>query len=436
MRTLRLSRATIASTVGTALEWYDFSLYGTAAALVLPLVFFPAGDPVAATLSSLGTFAVGFFARPVGGIVIGVLGDRVGRRTMLFVTLLLMAVASTLIGLLPSYAAVGPAAPIMLVALRVVQGLGAGGEYAGAMLMSAEHSETRARGLNASTPTLGNAVGSLVATGVFFLVSSVMSHDAFIAYGWRIPFLLSILVGVAGVIVRLKVSDSPEFREARDSGGSAQAPLRALFASSRHKIIPGMLISVAPNVISYLPSVYALTYLTTHVHAESWIGLTGVVIANFVKIVTVPTAGWLCDRFGRRPVMVAGSVSAAVLFYPFFFMLDTGTPVVIWAAFVMIFTLCNDLTLASQATMMSELFDVRYRYTGVTFTREIAGAVVGGCIPFVAAWLDGWSGGQTWPIVAVSALLCLLSAVGTRFISEPAHLREPSPATARSGAVA
>ena len=434
--TLRLSRATIASTVGTALEWYDFSLYGTAAALVLPLVFFPPGDPVTATLSSLATFAVGFFARPVGGIIIGVLGDRVGRRSMLFVTLILMAVASTLIGLLPSYAAVGPAAPIMLVALRVVQGLGAGGEYAGAMLMSAEHAETRARGLNASAPTLGNAVGSLVATGVFFLVSSVMPHDSFIAYGWRIPFLLSVLVGVAGVIVRLKVSDTPEFRAARDSGDRAQAPLRALFASSRRKIVPGMLISVAPNVISYLPSVYALTYLTTHVHAESWIGLIGVVIANLVKLVTVPTAGWLCDRFGRRPVMVAGSVAAAVLFYPFFFMLDTGTPVVIWAAFVMIYTLCNDLTLASQATMMSELFDVRYRYTGVTFTREIVGAVVGGCIPFLAAWLDGWSGGQIWPIVAVSALLCLLSALGTRFISEPAHLRQPAPATAPSGSTA
>ncbi|MCK2213752.1 MHS family MFS transporter [Actinomadura sp. ATCC 31491] len=432
--TLRLSRATIASTVGTALEWYDFSLYGTAAALVLPLVFFPSGDPVAATLSSLATFAVGFFARPVGGIVIGVLGDRVGRRTMLFVTLLLMAVASTLIGLLPSYAAVGPAAPIMLVALRVVQGLGAGGEYAGAMLMSAEHAETRSRGLNASAPTLGNAVGSLVATGVFFLVSALMPHEAFVDYGWRIPFLLSVLVGVAGVIVRLKVSDTPEFREARDAardgGGPAQAPLRALFATSRHKIVPGMLISVAPNVISYLPSVYALTYLTTHVHTESWVGLMGVVIANLVKIVTVPAAGLLCDRFGRRPVMVAGSVAAAVLFYPFFFMLDTGTPVVIWAAFVMIFTLCNDLTLASQATMMSELFDVRYRYTGVTFTREIAGAIVGGCIPFVAAWLDDWSGGQTWPIVVVSALLCLLSALGTRFISEPAHLRRPVPARA------
>lgn len=428
--TLRVSRATVASTVGTALEWYDFSLYGTAAALVLPSVFFKSGDPLVATLSSLATFAVGFFARPVGGIVIGILGDRYGRRAMLFVTLTLMAVASTLIGVLPSYASIGAAAPVLLVALRVVQGLGAGGEYAGAMLMSAEHAETRARGLNASAPTLGNAVGSLVATGVFFLFSATMPEDAFLSYGWRIPFLLSILVGVAGIIVRLKISDTPEFRAAQGSGDGVRAPLRAMFATSRAKIVPGMLISVAPNVISYLPSVYALTYLTKNVHAAAWIGLLGIVIANVVKLVTVPTAGWLCDRYGRRPVMITGSIAAAVLFYPFFFMLDTGTPVVIWAAFVLIYTLCNDLTLASQATMMSELFDVRYRYTGVTFTREIAGAIVGGCIPFVAAWLDGVSGGQTWPIVVVSAVLCLLSVVGARFISEPAHLREPVRAAA------
>lgn len=431
--TLRVSRATVASTVGTALEWYDFSLYGTAAALVLPQVFFPAGDPLAATLSSLATFAVGFFARPVGGIVIGILGDRVGRRAMLFVTLILMAVASTLIGLLPSYATAGALAPALLVALRVVQGLGAGGEYAGAMLMSAEHAETRARGLNASAPTLGNAVGALVATGVFFGVSAALPEDAFLAYGWRIPFLLSVLVGVAGVIVRLKVSDTPEFRAAKAQGESVRAPLAALFRSSGRKIVPGMLISVAPNVISYLPSVYALTYLATRVQAAAWIGLMGIVLANLVKLVTVPAAGWLCDRYGRRPVMVTGAVAAAVLFYPFFFLLDTGTPVVIWAAFIVIYTLCNDLTLASQATMMSELFDVRYRYTGVTFTREIAGAVVGGCIPFAAAWLDGVSGGRTWPIALLSGLLCLLSVLGTRYIREPEHLRaaaaQPSSST-------
>ncbi|GAB3577698.1 MFS transporter [Amycolatopsis endophytica] len=431
--TSRISRATVGSTVGTALEWYDFSLYGTAAALVLPQVFFPSGDPVVATLSSLATFAVGFFARPVGGVIIGILGDRVGRRTMLFVTLMVMAVASTLIGVLPSYATAGVFAPVALVLLRVVQGLGAGGEYAGAMLLSAEHAETRSRGLNASAPTLGNAIGSLVATGIFFLTSALMSEEDFLGYGWRIPFLLSCLVGLAGIIVRLKVRDSPEFERAKQEGRSTRAPLRALFATSGRKIVPGMLISVAPNVISYLPSVYALTYLSKEVGTAAWVGLIGIVIANALKVVTVPTAGWLCDRFGRRPVMTAGATAAALLFYPFFFLLDTGTPVVIWAALVLLYTLCNDLTLASQATMMSELFPVGYRYTGVTFTREIAGAIVGGCIPFVAAALNSASGGQTWPIALVCGVLCLLSVLGARFIAEPEHLRAANRITAPAG---
>lgn len=427
--TLRISRPTVASTVGTALEWYDFSLYGTAAALVFPAVFFPSGDPLTATLSSLATFAVGFFARPVGGVLIGIMGDRVGRRTMLFVTLALMAVSSTAIGLLPGYAAIGAAAPIALVALRVLQGIGAGGEYAGAMLMSAEHAETRARGINASAPTLGNAIGSLVATGVFFLTLVAMPRESFLAFGWRIPFLLSCFVGMAGILIRLKVPDSPEFRAAKSREHITRAPLRALFTTSGRKIAPGMLISIAPNAISYLPLVYALTYLANNVGAPSWIGLVGICIANALKVVTVPTAGWLCDRIGRRPVMITGAISAAVMFYPFFMMLDTGTPVVIWAAFVLVYTLCNDLTLASQATMMSELFDVEYRYTGVTFTREITGAVVGGTIPLVAAQLSNWSGGATWSIVAYSAALCLLSVIGALFIKEPPHLRKQDSAT-------
>lgn len=422
--TLRISRPTVASTVGTALEWYDFSLYGTAAALVLPKVFFPQGDDTAATLASFGTFAVGFFARPVGGVVIGVLGDRLGRRTMLFSTLVLMAVSSTLIGVLPSYATAGAAAPATLVALRVLQGLGAGGEYAGAMLMSAEHAEPRARGLNASAPTLGNAVGSLAATGVFFLTSAVMSEHSFLTYGWRIPFLLSCAVGIAGFVIRQKVPDSAEFRTARSRSGN-RSPLREVFASSSDRIAPAMLISIAPNVISYLPSVYALSYLADEVGAPSWVGLTGIVIANALKVVTVPTAGWLCDRFGRRPVMMTGALTAAALFYPFFVMLDTGTPVVVWAALVMVFTLCNDLTLASQATMLSEMFGAAHRYTGVTFTRETTGAVIGGTILFVAARLHEGVGGGQVGIVLYSAVLCGLSAVGALVVKEPPHLRGP-----------
>ncbi|MEU5853022.1 MFS transporter [Saccharopolyspora shandongensis] len=428
----RISRATVASTIGTALEWYDFSLYGTAAALVFPAVFFPAGDGFAATLSSLATFAVGFLARPVGGVLIGIMGDRIGRRTMLFLTLVLMAISSTLIGCLPSYASIGVAAPVLLIALRVLQGIGAGGEYAGAMLMSAEHADRRSRGLNASAPTLGNAVGALIATGAFGLTAAVMSEEQFLSFGWRIPFLISCFIGVAGLLIRLKISDSPEFDEAKEDNGVSRTPLRDLLTTSRRQVFAGMLISVAPNVISYVPSVYALTYLAKNVGAPAWIGLTGIVIANLVKLVTVPTAGWLCDRFGRRPVMITGSVAGAAMFYPFFVMLDTGTPVLVWAAFVLVFTLCNDLTLASQATMLSELFDVRYRYTGVTFSRELVGAVVGGCLPFVAAQLSEWTAGY-WSIVVLCAALCLLSTLGALLVVEPEHLREQRAAVATAG---
>lgn len=412
-QTRRIKLPTLASTVGTALEWYDFSLYGTAAALVLPKVFFPGADATIGVLSSLATFAVGFFARPIGGIVIGLLGDRFGRRQMLFVTLLLMSASSVLIGCLPSYGTIGVAAPVLLVLLRVLQGLGAGGEYAGAMLLSAEHATAKHRGLNASIASVGNAVGSVVATGVFFLVQALMSDEAFLSWGWRVPFLLSFLLAIAGFLIRMKVTDSPEFTSAVDQQGVVGSRFADMFRSGGARIPLAMLMSIAPNVLSYLPSVYALTYLATSVGAESWVGLVGIIIANLLKLITIPTAGWLSDRFGGKPIMIIGSIAGAVLFYPFFFLLDTGTPVIIWAGLVMIFTLCCDMTLASQASMMSLLFPVRVRYTSVTFSREITGAIIGGTLPLVAAWLTGLGDGAPWLVCVYCGVLCLLCAAGT-----------------------
>ncbi|WP_229738061.1 MFS transporter [Isoptericola cucumis] len=402
--------------MGTALEWYDFSLYGTAAALVLPHVFFPGGDPAVAVLASLATFAVGFFARPIGGVVIGLLGDRFGRRQMLFVTLLLMAASSTLIGCLPTYQQVGVWAPIMLVVLRVLQGLGAGGEYAGAMLLSAEHATQARRGLNAAVPSAGNALGALLATGVYFVVQAVVPHEAFLAWGWRIPFLLSVVLAVAAFVIRLRVSESPEFTGAGAQAVPVRDRFRDVFRLGGRRIPLAMLMSIAPNVLSYLPSVYALTYLSATVGAPEWIGLVGIIIANLLKLVTIPVAGWLCDRFGGRLIMIIGSVAGAVLFYPFFWLLDTGTPLAVWAGLVMIFTLCCDLTLASQATMLSTLFDVRVRYTSVTFSREITGAVVGGTIPFVAAALTAAFDGLPWLVALYCSVLCLVCAVATAFL--------------------
>lgn len=416
----RLSRATLASTVGTALEWYDFSLYGTASALVFAHVFFPSGSALAATLASLGTFAVGFFARPIGGIVIGLLGDRFGRRQMLFLTLLLMAAASTAIGLLPTYGTIGMWAPVLLVVLRVLQGIGAGGEYAGAMLLSAEHAPGAHRGLNASIPSVGNAMGALLATAVFYLIASVLPHEQFLDWGWRIPFLLSAVLAIAAFIIRMRVSESPEF-EAGTAGTPARSgreQLGQVLHRGGRRIPLAMLMSIAPNVLSYLPSVYALSYLATQVGAPESVGLIGLLIANALKFVTVPAAGMLSDRFGGRKIMIVGALSGAVMMFPFFLLLDTGTPVLVWAALVLLFTLCCDMTLASQATMLSTLFDVDVRYGSVTFSREITGAVVGGGIPFAAAALTGVLGGEPWLVVVLCAALCVLCALGTRALPD------------------
>lgn len=414
----RLSRATLASTVGTALEWYDFSLYGTASALVFAHVFFPSGDPLVATLASLGTFAVGFFARPVGGVVIGLLGDRMGRRQMLFLTLLLMAAASTAIGLLPTYGTIGMWAPALLVALRVLQGIGAGGEYAGAMLLSAEHARDEHRGLNASIPSVGNAMGSLLATGVFYLAAAALPREQFLDWGWRIPFLLSAVLAIAAFVIRLKVAESPEFRAGAAPQRNGRDQLVEVLRRGGRRIPLAMLMSIAPNVLSYLPSVYALTYLANQVGAPEYIGLVGLIIANALKFVTVPTAGWLCDRFGGRRIMIIGALAGAVMMFPFFLLLDTGSPVLIWVAFVLLFTLCCDMALASQATMLSTLFDVDVRYGSVTFSREITGAVVGGGIPFAAAALTGALDGLPWLVVVLCASLCVLCALGTRALPD------------------
>ncbi|BDZ49600.1 MFS transporter [Frondihabitans sucicola] len=414
---LHITRPTIASAVGTALEWYDFTLYSTAAALVLPTVFFPTGNAVSATLASFATFAVGFFARPIGGVIIGNLGDRFGRRRMLFLTLILMAISSTLIGCLPGYATIGIAAPVLLIVLRVFQGFGAGGEYAGATLLAAEHARNKARGLNASIPAVGNAAGSLLATIVFAVVTG-STGSQFLVWGWRIPFLISIFVGIAGVVIRLRVTESPEFVRAQKAERIPRVPFTELFRSARSRVPFAMLASIGPNVASYLPSVYALTYLATSVHAPAWIGLTGIIIGNALKFVTIPTAGWLSDRYGRRPVFLAGAIGAVILAYPFFFLLDTGTPILIWVALVMIFTFCNDAMLAAQSGFMSELFDVRLRYTGVTFSREIPGAVVGGTLPLIATALTAAAGGASWLVALYCVVLMLLAAVGMFFLPE------------------
>lgn len=405
-----IRRVVSASTVGTALEWYDFMLYGTAAALVFGRVFFPGDDPAVGTLAALGTFAVGFFARPFGGLLFGHYGDRYGRRLVLVATLTLMALSSTAIGLIPSHAKIGVAAPAMLVFLRVLQGLGAGAEYAGGALMAAEHAPPGKRGFYAAIPPTGNALGVILAALVF-TPFTWLNEDAFLAWGWRVPFLLSILILPVGLYIRFKVDESPAFTETIDKGERQAAPIVTVLRESPRSLVLGVLLSVGPNVATYIPSVYALTYVTDNVGRAAAIGTIGLLVANTIKLATLPLSGALSDRVGRKPVFISGAVLCAASAFPFFWLLDTGNVVLIWLAMVLVLTFANDLMLGSQASMLPEQFETKVRYTGVAFSREIAAAIAGGTLPFVAAYLTARTEG-TWAVSMLMIAMCAVAVVG------------------------
>ncbi|MDV3123543.1 MHS family MFS transporter [Mycobacterium sp. 21AC1] len=406
-----IRRVVSASTVGTALEWYDFMLYGTASALVFGRVFFPDSDPTVGTLASLGTFAVGFFARPVGGLLFGHFGDRYGRRLVLMVTLIVMAVSSTLIGLIPTHASIGIAAPALLVLLRIFQGLGAGAEYAGGSLMAAEHAPPGRRGFFAAIPPTGNALGVILAALVF-TPFTWLPEDAFLSWGWRIPFLVSILILPVGLYIRFRVDETPAFeKNVAELGKQQIAPLITVVKTAPKSLLFGFLLSVGPNVATYIPSVYALTYITDNVGMAAAVGTIGLMIANTIKLGTLPLSGWLSDRFGRKQIFISGAVLCALAAFPMFWLMDTGNALAVWFAMVVVLTIANDLMLGSQAAMLAEQFDTKVRYTGIAFCRELSAALAGGTLPFIAALLTSRTDG-TWAISSLMVVMCVIAIVG------------------------
>lgn len=414
-----LRRVVSASTVGTALEWYDFTLYGTAAALVFGKVFFSSQDPLVGTLASFATFAVGFVARPIGGVLFGSWGDRSGRKLMLVVTLSLMAASSTLIGLLPDYDTIGVAAPIVLVVLRVLQGLGSGAEFAGSTLMAAEHAPDHRRGLFAAIPAAGNAMGVILASAVF-TPFTLLPDEQFLSWGWRVPFLLSVVIVGVGLYIRLRVPESPAFESTRQAGATASLPLATAVRTAPRRLGLAFLANIGPNVASYVPAVFALSYIANDLGLPESVGTVGLLIANLVKLVTLPLCGALSDRFGRRPVFISGALLCAVLAFPFFWLLDTEHVLLIWLALTLVLTISNDMMLGPQASMLAEQFDTRTRYTGVAVTRELAGAAVGGTLPFAATAILGATGGASWGISVLMIGLSVLAALGAFLLPETA----------------
>src|SRR5688572_29438017 len=315
----------VASLIGTSLEWYDFFIYGTAAALVFNQLFFPTFEPLVGTLLAFTTYAVGFVARPLGGLIFGHYGDRIGRKNVLVVTLMLMGIATFAIGLMPTYAVIGVWAPILLVLLRFLQGLGLGGEWGGAVLMTLESGDRSKRGLNASWPQVGVPIGLLLANGMLSLMGAVTSDEAFLAWGWRVPFLLSGVLVLVGLWIRLTIAESPAFEQVEAKQVKARAPIVDVLRSYPRQVLLAIGARVGVDVVFYLFVLFITTYIVTYLGLPQSYALNAVLIAATLQVVFIPLFGALSDRIGRRPVYLAGAIGAAAWTFVFFALLDTGS---------------------------------------------------------------------------------------------------------------
>lgn len=403
------ARAVVASTIGASLEWYDFTLYGLASSLVLGPVFFPSDSTTKSLLASFATFGVGFFARPIGGIVFGHFGDRIGRRRVLVITLILMSISTFAIGILPSPDSVGILAPILLVVLRIAQGFGAGAEYAGATLLAAEYAPPSRRGVLASVPPMGSPIGSLLASAVFGAFAA-LPNEQFHAWGWRIPFLLSVVLFAFGLYVRLHISETPVFTSQQPLS-SRRVGIVELLRKYPVPALKALMLNTGPNVTSYLPATYGVAYLSNTLGMPPTAGTKAMIIANAASIIVLPIAGSIADRVKRTYVFCFGAGLAIVMAFPFFALLNTGHTLLIWLGYVLMFAIAGQSVIASQASLLSEQFPTEVRYSGVAVTRELASALVGGTLPFIATAMVSLTGGTTG-VAILTIVIGLIAAIG------------------------
>jgi MFS transporter, MHS family, shikimate and dehydroshikimate transport protein len=406
-RASSMSQIVAASVIGTMIEWYDFLIYGTAAALIFNKLFFPSFDPFAGTLAAFGSYAVGFVTRPLGGAIFGHFGDKIGRKTMLMLTMIIMGAGTFLIGCLPTYEQIGVWAPITLIGLRLLQGIGIGGEWGGATLMVIEHAPHGKRGFFGSLVQVGFPLGVATSTGIFLLTTRMPEHD-FLSWGWRIPFLISIaLVGV-GLFIRLRLSETPAFNRIQQNRAIARRPLLEVIA--RHPkaffIAVGMKVSEVAWV--YVLTVFTIVYATSKLGLSRSVILNGIVAAALLEVLTIPLFGALSDRIGRKPMYVAGAVLSAAFAFPIFWFLETRNPSIILITIAVAMSITHGAMFGPQAAYMPELFGTRVRYSGASLGCQISAAISGGFSPIIAAALLGWAG-ATWPISIYLVGLALIT---------------------------
>lgn len=411
-------KVALASFIGTTIEWYDFYLYGTAAALIFPALFFPNFDPLYGTLAAFGSYAAGFIARPLGSMVFGHYGDRLGRKKVLTISLLLMGIATFLMGVLPTYQSVGILAPLLISLLRVVQGFAIGGEWGSAVVMAVEHAPKGKRGLYGSFPQMGVPAGLLLSTGVFSLISNSMSNEAFLTWGWRIPFLLSIVLVLIGLYIRLKLTESPVFLDIVAKKQQEERPVVTVLREQKKPLFLTIGMKLVQNAVFYIYSVFVLTYLVTTQGFDRSVGLNAVMISSVIGLATMPLWSHLSDKIGRKPVYLFGTIASTLFVFPFFWMMGTGSVILITIGIVIGLNVLHDAVYGPQAVYYSELFETKTRLSGASIGYQVGAILAGGFSPIIATALLAKYDGQYWPIAIYLMGLGVLSIIATLYARE------------------
>lgn len=402
-------KVALASAIGNTIEYYDFTLYATATALVFNKIFFPSFDPLVGSLAAFATFFMGYCARPLGGILFGHFGDRAGRKTALLLTMLIMGLGTFLMGLLPSYEQIGVLAPIALILLRMAQGIGIGGEYGGGMVMTVEHAPPRRRGFFSALVHVGVPAGFLIPIILLGVLSTTMPEADFLSWGWRLPFLFSIVLVAIGLYIRVSISESPAFVRVLKEGRTAALPVAEAVRDHRRNVVFGIGAKIAESGLFNIYAVFVITYCVGKLGLPRQDILNGVLLGCALECVTLPLFGALSDRIGRRAVYLGGMIFQALFAWPFFLMLDTGQPAMIWAAIALGLALGHGSVYGAQGAYFSELFPARIRYSGLSIVQQVGPILGGGLSPLIATALLA-EYGTTWWVSAYMAAIAILSA--------------------------